>query len=92
VPTATADTLADRLQILARLVQTIPVLAPCNRVETSVGIEPERDVLNVHGCTPGQLDDLQVVYPAATAHRDQDEILRWLSVDLNGADVTFFRR
>lgn len=48
--------------------------------------------IDVHGLQPGEMDELTATYPDAEHHRNEDDILKYVSLDIAGFVVTFFRR
>lgn len=80
------DALAGASSALRELGMTV-------RVHHVVRVEISDQVaVGVYDLLPAEIDRVEAAHPDADAHRDLDGILRWVDVEVEGVQVTFYRR
>lgn len=81
------------LSALATIVGELHIIGEHNHVNISgPRMSNGPGEIDVHECTPLQLEAALTLYPEADSHVDADGILRWVELDRPTAKVTFFRR
>lgn len=89
----TASIVAVKLHDALQVVRSLDaILRPNNNVGIDTSPGDDKTDVNVHGCTPAQMDKSCLMFDGATANRDADDILRWVEVELEHVTLTFFRR
>ena len=91
-PTAAAQVavrLHDALQVVRGLDHFI---TSGNRVSVDVGAGDDPVEVQVHACTPAQMDRAVLQFPNASASRDADDILKWVECPIGECSLTFYRR
>lgn len=85
--------IVSRLAIASRIIAGDTAIHGASAVAVNVRPQDEgQPLIDVHGVHPRVLADLAEMAPADAAHRDADDLIRWVTIDRDGFAITYHRR